>query len=110
MKVPNPPNGRMFEWLRFAATVSSLCIIPMLLWGVSVEKRVTAMEASQFTTGDGAALLEVITDHLVRQAAIDATLTAKLGAISQELQEWKQAIREAVLKMDRYHTSKDAVQ
>jgi hypothetical protein len=104
MKVPNPPNGKAFGWLRFAATVSSLCIIPLLLWGVSVEKRVTTIEASRFDDADGAVLLRVITDHLVQQAATDATLAAGLAGTARELEEWKQAIREAVRKMDRYHS------
>ncbi len=110
MKVPNPPNGKMFGWLRFAATVSSLCIIPVLLWGVSVERRVITLEASRFTEADGAAVLEVITAHQVQQAATEATLAAKLEATSKELEEWKQAIREAVQKMDRYHTGRSTGQ
>ena len=66
VKTLRKKDGGWMEWLRWGLTI---LIIPLLLWAVSVEVRVSAYEQAQFTN--------------VEAGAMEARLMEKLNGLPQ---------------------------
>lgn len=47
---PTAQSNAVVAWLEF---IIKLLIIPALIWGVNIERRITRIESSRFTTEDG---------------------------------------------------------
>ena len=102
--MPNPPEGKLVRWLSLAGTISSLLIVPLLIWGLTIEKRVTLLEVQYFTQAEAAGLLQDLNTHLVEQAAINQRAAIGVDNNADDIEEWKEAIRDAVAQMTRFHS------
>ncbi len=100
----NPPDGKLVRWLSLAGTISSLLIVPLLLWGLTIEKRVTLLEVQYFTQAEAAELLQDLNTHLVEQAAVNQRAEIGVDNNADDIAEWKEAIRDSVAQMNRFHS------
>ncbi len=91
------------RWLSLAGTISSLLIVPLILWGLTIEKRVTLLEVQYFTQAEAAELLQDLNTHLVEQAATNQRAEIGVSNNADDIEEWKEAIRDAITQMNRFH-------
>ena len=82
------PNGAVAEWIKF---VSSALVIPMFafmfIWIISIERRITAIESSRFTTADGVRMLSLINAKADRSEVPPPWLIESLNDIKSDIRE-----------------------
>ena len=51
-KAPTPPNGNWTEWFKLVMLGLNILMIPLLIWGVQMEVRISTMEGNRYTSQD----------------------------------------------------------
>lgn len=93
-------NGRAAAAMEWVWRVATVLLVPMLLWIsvtlIAIDKRVTVIEASQFTVSDGAAVWRAVEQRPTREE-----VPTRLREDVQELRDEMRALREALLEANR---------
>ena len=70
-KLPTPPNGNGTEWYRLIMLGMNILIIPILIWAVKVEIRLTTMEGNRYTSQDALVDARILDVKLLEHSQLD---------------------------------------
>ena len=89
------PDSQAAKWVKFlGATLIFPMAFGLFTWNLSLDRRVTRIEANRFTEADGAALIERMNNKADRDEVPPPEVVVRLDRLEEDLREVKRDVKE----------------